>query len=224
MKKRIGILLIIAVIFSCLERRTDNQIERFRNYVGQENYQATDQFLKSMETRLEETFHTENLGQSIKIYLEKTVEGSTGISFHEEDCNALRIYELSGMEMKFTRGEFDTVYFIDGSLRMEYGDGWSEEILTNEGNSEEQIIEQAYEKGYKKLIHWGKLLGGLEYIAGADTLILQYVKMKKNVGHLNPKTLAKYILSSGVDFSKNYFHRLVILLELYYREIKEYGC
>lgn len=211
----------IVLLFSC-KTTNDNKLVKFKNYVGAENFASIDFLMKSMEDKLRHTFNAPNIDGAILKYFSNLKEGKVTLLFDESDCEALNNYKLSGMEDKWSLNRYDSIVYDEdlGTLSKYYKDYFEEEIIIGENLMVDSIEKLRKELQPLDYIHQGKLIGGLRYIAQNDSVILKYIEHREKVGDIPTERLIDALLNDRqVSFGGNYFHRMIVLTEVYMVEL-----
>ena len=212
------LLAIILAFTSCQQNKKEDKTTRFKNYIGAENYAATDAFLKSMENKLETKFGTGSAEKNIHQYMVNIANGFSELSFSIKDCEILKQYEAHGMENEYSHEKYDTVYF-DGAkgIAKVHGQDTTWEISS-------RGMENIIAEGHRKISRPGKLTDALKKVAGQDPVLVDYIEKRKEAVYISPETISIGLLKKNLDLKNNYFHRLIVLTELYYKELKSHGC
>lgn len=228
MKYNFLFLMMISIFLISCQSVNEKKVLRFKNYVGHENFEATDNFLKLMEGKLEETYSTGNLGGNMDSYLEDVVSGKSKVEFTKEDCKVYELYKLSGMENKWSLNKYDSVY-IDTSgifITKYYKGEFEEDVIIGKTPNDYKIDSMRNSLAPLEYIHDGKLNSGLEHIAESDSVIIRFVEHRKMVGNIPPSIFAQALIDekNGFDFEKNYFYRLFVLVEIFLTELNQFDC
>ncbi len=226
MKLFCHILIFVLIITSCKTKEKSDAVTQFKYYIGTDNFDSIEYFIKTMEAKFEETYSTGSLDKNYQLYLSNILKGDSKIEFTKNDCNGFRAYGLSGMENKGKQEKYDTVFFDSAGWTVTIFNGdtsWSDEIAIGD-TSEDVKLNRIINEGFYMPVHRGKLLGSLKLAAKTDSLALGYYDFRYNTGGNLPKITAEYLLSIKLKPSESYFYKLIVLVELYYLQLKEYGC
>lgn len=213
---------LIMMSTSCIQKN-DTAEYRFRSSIGTDKFEIVEHFMKAMEQKFMSNYQVANINDAYNSYLANKFLGMSHLEFETKDCelyNSVIKTELVNDMVKLKYDEVYekgdqviTVYESDTSFLVkppEKSKGEYKDIIEEEGFYMEQIPNPLYE--------------GLDYANTKDDLIGVIISAKKYDGLINYESITKTLALEKVDFEKQYLYRIIVCLEIYLNELKEYGC
>ena len=223
MKNRIYILTItLGLILSC-NKAIESEKSRLKSFIGIGEFQHLDNFMKSMESKFMKTYKVNTINDAYNSYTINKVLGKSHLIFSENDCLDLETIEESGLVDKHAQFKYDTVYQEDNLIVAIYkkDTSWLVKPLEKYDGEFKEKIES---EGFRRYLHINELYKGIQFANKQDTLINQIVERRQQIGYLNVDRLTEAIHLKRVDYEQNYLYRVLICMETYLNELKEYGC
>ncbi|MEM9547488.1 MAG: hypothetical protein AAGA77_16025 [Bacteroidota bacterium] len=223
MKNRLYILTVaIGLILSCGET-VETEKSRFRSFIGIDEFQQLENFMKAMETKFMETYEVNTINDAYNSYTINKVLGKSHLVFNEKDCRQLEMINESGLIDKHAQFKYDTVY-QEGNLIVTIHKKDTSWLVKPPEKYEGEYKEKVESEGFRIYLHINELYEGIQFANKQDTLIEQIVETRKQIGYLNTERLTEEIHLKRVDYEQNYLYRVLICMETYLNELKEYGC
>ena len=215
-----GVLILMST--SCIQNHETEEY-RFKSSIGTDKFEIVEHFMKAMEQKFMTNYQVTNINDAYNSYLANKFLGMSHLEFETRDCelyNSVIKTELVNDMVKLKYDEVYekgdqviTVYESDTSFRVkppEKSKGEYRDIIEEEGFYMEQIPNPLYK--------------GLDDANRKDDLISAIIRANKFDGLINYESITTAVALEKPDFENQYLYRIIVCLEIYLNELKEYGC
>ncbi|MFK8005087.1 MAG: hypothetical protein AB8H03_01895 [Saprospiraceae bacterium] len=232
MKKITNLILTILLISSCGSKSQEELQKEFIKSAGVENHSITIDLINNLEKNLSIKYQKESLSENYISYLEDIKKnGLPSFDFSKKDCELFLEYQYSDFDDGYIKVEFDTIFFDNENILLMIfeGDTIRGYNKTKDSLSKKDIILSEKEKGFIK-INPGKILEALETISKQNSLISEYTELRRLTTRrtfpkeIYPSWIGNHFLKEKVNVSNNYFYKIILISEIYYKQMKKYGC
>ena len=131
--------------------------------------------------------------------------------------------EQSGLVDKYAHFNYDTVYQEDNLIVAVYKKDTSWFVRPPE-KYDGEFKTKIKSEGLRRHLHINELYEGIKFANRKDTLISQIVEARKNRGYFNTEKLTEKIHMERINYEQNFLYKVLICMEAYLSELKEYGC
>ena len=182
--RKIQLLLLLIVIFSCSQKHPDNRIVKFEKVLGERNLKALNLLVNDFENNLAEIYPDLSIEKGYKRYLRDLIADSItdGKKFDFQSEKTNKEFHQSG----FYNEVYEVRYF-------------------QKPDSKDSIRSLEVNK-------IGKYMQALYGIKDSDSLIKKYWDKREAAGLMQNELVVNGLLSSKPDFN-DYFHKLIVVVE-----------
>lgn len=223
MRNEINIFIISLVLLTSCNQPIENEKSRLKSYIGIGEYEQLEKFMNAMENKFMETYEANTINDAYNSYIINKVLGNSHLKFNQNDCFELEMIEESGLIDKHAIFKYDTVY-QEGNLVVTVHKKDTSWLVKPPEKYEGEYKEKIKSEGFRMYLHTNELYDGIQYANKQDTLINQIVETRKQIGYLNTAKLTETIHLKRIDYEQNYLYKVLICMETYLTELKEYGC
>ncbi len=217
--KKIPILFYICLV-ACTQIQTTNDVTKFNELLGVEKAEAFNEAVLSFKEFLKVNYpEIEEENQRINQFLQTlmdTKDFNFNFKFDVEKCaRIIEKWEKSDLRKEvwlYGNEDYTSLFWSNTGEELE------EEIIPitrNEGIEVETVDISKYLDSNSA----GLYLYGLSEYAPNDTIIQEYVDMKKAIGDISSKTIAESIKKLKIKYNEPFFMRILVV-EFYYDLMK----
>jgi len=207
---------------SCIQKH-ETEENRFKSSIGIDKFEIVEHFMKAMEQKFMTNYQVTNINDAYNSYLGNKFLGMSHLEFETKDCELYNSVIKTELVNDMVKLKYDEVYEKGDQIITVYESDTSFLVKPSEKSKGEyrDIIEE--EGFYMKQIP-NPLYEGIDYANTKDDLIDVIISAKKYDGLINYESITTTLALEKVDFEEQYLYRIIVCLEIYLNELKEYGC
>jgi hypothetical protein len=214
--KEIAVILFVLILLSCGTTQTlksDNNLEEFNNFLGLKKAEVLNQGVISFDNFLLSNYSDINEEERTRAFLEElliayTTKPDSNWLFNTKSNIALiELFETSGMRKEIIIYGYE----IPNKIKEE------EDIILIKikGETEEEYIQRELSDLEKRdslfsFNIYGKYFSGLSKFTKEDTLIQQYVEVRREAGNLPPSIIINVFLKQNFNYNNPFFKRILV--------------